>query len=83
MRKNLKGSADFPVQGHHLFTAGAMQVKTSSISSVAWKKLLGPHLPLCGASDVLWTPSTDQPSEGFLIPLTAWEGLGICTLQDL
>lgn len=64
-RKNLTDSADFPVQGHHLFTAGATQDKTSSIVSMAWKKLLGPHLPLCGASDLLWTPSKDQPSEGF------------------
>lgn len=65
MRKNLKGSADFPVQGHYLFTVGVTQGKTSSIFSVAWKKLLGHHLPFCGASDLLWTPSKDQPTEGF------------------
>lgn len=65
MRKSLKDSAHFPVQGHNLLTAGATQGKTSSILSLSWKKLLGPRLPLCGASDLLWTPSKNQPSEGF------------------
>lgn len=65
MRENREICRVFQVQGHHLSTAGATQDKTSSIVNMAWKKLLGHHLPLCGASDLLWTPSKDQPSEGF------------------
>jgi len=72
-----KGSADCLTPRHLIFTAGA-KAKPLYFERALWKAPGAPCVPFCGASNLPWAPSKDQPGWN---PPAAWGALGTGTPQ--